>query len=134
VASPIYAGFATDAPRAIDWWESAAGEAAVQQLAKSGVTIVPTLVRYEASIAAASSAELRTARAGLMPQLLELVGRLHRAGVPILVGSDLVGLAGAPPPEAGPAREMQLEAAGLSPDAARAAGSAQALERWFRNP
>ena len=43
-----------------------------------------------------------------MPRLLSLVGRLHAAGVPIHAGSDLVRLDGAPAPQMGPAREVEL--------------------------
>jgi hypothetical protein len=94
---------------------------------------VPTLVRYEFMIDAPATAEARSARAAVMPKLIDLVGRLHRAGVPLLVGSDLNGIAGGRAPETGPAREVQLlEAAGLSAAEAREAASPTALERWFR--
>lgn len=132
VASPIYAGLVTDAAAAIQWWLSPAGDEAIGRLAATGVTVVPTLVRYEASINSAGSSELRAARAALLPKLLELVGRLHKAGVPILAGSDLAGLEGAPAPETGPAREVELlQAAGLSREAAQEAASPEALARWF---
>lgn len=135
VASPIYAGLAADAEGALRWWESAAGVSALQRIARSGVTIVPTLVRYEASIAAASTPELRDGRAALMPRLLRLVGAAHRAGIPLLAGSDLVGLPGALPPWRGPDREIELLiAAGLTHEAATAAASPRALESWFRKP
>jgi hypothetical protein len=97
------------------------------------VTVVPTLVRYEAAISMAATPELRAARAAVLPRLIALVGRLHKAGVPLLVGSDLVGIPGGPAPETGPAREIQLlEQAGLSAAEARAAASPEAVERWFR--
>jgi imidazolonepropionase-like amidohydrolase len=132
-ASPVYAGVAKDLNAAIDWWRSADGDAAIRRLVASKVTVVPTLVRYEAMIDAPANAEARSARAAALPKLIELVGRLHRAGVPLLVGSDLNGIAGGPSPETGPAREMQLlEAAGLSAAEAREAASPAALERWFR--
>ena len=40
-------------------------------------------------------------RAGLMPKLIDLVGRLHRAGVPLLAGSDLDGIPAGRAPETG---------------------------------
>ena len=36
-----------------------------------------------------ATAEARSGRAELMPKLIDLVGRLHRAGVPLLAASDL---------------------------------------------
>jgi hypothetical protein len=117
----------------MDWWQSPEGEAAIRRLAASRVTVVPTLVRYEAMADTPATAEARSARAQMMPRLIDLVGRLHRAGVPLLAGSDLYGIPGGRAPETGPAREVQLlEAAGLSPTEARAAASPAALERWFR--
>lgn len=131
--SPIYAGLATDGEGALRWWESAAGDSVLRRLARSGVTIVPTLVRYEASIATAPTPEARAGRAAALPRLQRLVGRAHRAGIPILVGSDLVGLPGSLPPWAGPAREIELlVASGLTPQEASAAGSPRALLEWFR--
>jgi imidazolonepropionase-like amidohydrolase len=133
VLSPIHAGFASDAEGALRWWESAAGDSALRRLARSGVSIVPTLVRYEAAIAVAPTAEGRSARAAALPRLQRLVGRLHRAGVPILVGSDLVGLPGSIPQWAGSAREIELlVASGFTPEEASAAASPRALLDWFR--
>ena len=131
-ASPIYAGYVKDAPAALDWWFSPAGDEAIQRLAKTRVTIVPTLVRYEASITTPDNPKTREARAALLPKLLQLIGRMHRAGIPLLVGSDLVGLPENVRPETGPAREIQLlEAAGLTHDEAITAASPEALRRWF---
>ena len=133
LSSPIYSGDVKDPNAAMGWWESPAGDAAIRRLATTGVTVVPTLVRYEAAISMAATPELRAARAAVLPRLIALVGRLHKAGVPLLVGSDLVGIPGGPAPETGPAREIQLlEQAGLSAAEARAAASPEAVERWFR--
>ena len=132
-SSPIYAGVAKDVNAAMDWWRSPDGDAAIRRLAASRVTVVPTLVRYESMINTPATAEARSGRAELMPKLIDLVGRLHRAGVPLLAGSDLDGIPGGRAPETGPAREVQLlEAAGLSAAEAREAASPAALERWFR--
>lgn len=131
LASPIYAGFADDAAAAVQWWASPAGDAAIRRLAQTGVTVVPTLVRYEATIQLPDSRAQRDARAALLPQLIALMGRLHRAGVPLLAGSDLDEVQGADA-ASGPAREVQLlEAAGLTHEAAMAAASPEALVRWF---
>jgi imidazolonepropionase-like amidohydrolase len=132
VSSPIYAGAAKTAEEAMLWWYSAAGDSAVARLAASGVTIVPTLVRYEASVRATPDSALSSARAAFLPKLLDLVGRMHRAGVPILAGSDLVGLDGAPEVWLGPAREIELlRAAGLTAEEASVAASARALLHWL---
>lgn len=132
LTSPIYAGLATDAAEAVRWWRSAAGDSAIARLAASGVTVVPTLVRYDAAIVAGATPEIRAARAALLPELLHLVGRLHRAGVPLLVGSDLVGLPEAGPRATGPERERALLArAGLPAAAIERAGSAEVLVRWL---
>lgn len=131
-ASPIYAGYVKDAPEALDWWLSSAGDEAVQRLAKTGVTIVPTLVRYEATISTPTDPKVREQRAALLPKLLQLIGRMHRAGIPMLAGSDLVGLGDQVRPETGPAREIQLLIdAGLTQEEARTAASPEALRRWF---
>ena len=131
-ASPIYAGYVEDAAAALDWWFSPAGDEAIQRLAKSGVTIVPTLVRYEASITTPDDPDVRAARAALLPKLLQLIGRLHRAGIPLLVGSDLVGLADDVRPEMGPNREIELLVqAGLTQEEALAAAAPETLRRWF---
>lgn len=133
LSSPIYSGDVKDPNAAMGWWESPAGDAAIRRLAATGVTVVPTLVRYEAAISMAATPELRAARAAVLPRLIALVGRLHKAGVPLLVGSDLAGIPGAPAPETGPSREIQLlEQAGLSAAEARAAASPEAVERWFQ--
>jgi imidazolonepropionase-like amidohydrolase len=132
LASPIYAGLATDVAGAMAWWRSPAGDSALRRMARLGVTVVPTLVRYEATIDLAVTPELRAARRAVMPDLLDLVGRLHRAGVPLLAGSDLVGIPDGPKPWNGPEREIELLVnAGLSPAAARETASHRALEKWF---
>jgi hypothetical protein len=114
------------------WWKSAAGDAALMRLARTQVTLVPTLVRYEAAINSPESPEIRNARAAFLPDLLWLVGKFHRAGVPLLAGSDLVGLSSGPATDAGTAREIELlQKAGLSASDARYAGSADALIKWF---
>ena len=93
---------------------------------------MPALVRYEASITTPADAKVREERAALLPKLAALIGRMHRAGVPLLVGSDLAGVGEKVRGETGPAREIQLlTEAGLTRDEARAAGSPEALRRWF---
>ena len=135
LASPIYAGYVSDVAGAVRWWRSSAGDSAIGRLAASGVTLVPTLVRYEATIVLAPTPEFRAGREALLPDLLDLVGRLHRAGVPLMVGSDLVALPDPRDPATGPERERALLAqAGLSAEEIAVAGSAAVLERWFTHP
>jgi len=132
LASPIYAGIARDPEAAVRWWASPAGDSMIAHLARTGVTVTPTLVRYEATLGMAPTPEVREARARLLPELIKLTGRLHRAGVPLLTGSDLVGVPPGTAPRDGIAREVELlQAAGLRPAEARAASSAAALAEWF---
>jgi hypothetical protein len=88
VSSPIYAGFATDVDQAITWWRSPAGDSAIAHLARTGVALAPTLVAYRAGALRQQSPQMRDARLRVLEFLKELTGRMHRAGVPILAGSD----------------------------------------------
>ncbi len=132
VASPIYAGYAADAQEAFAWWRSAAGDTMIAHLARTGVFVTPTLVRYEAGIALAATPQLRRARALALADLMALTARLYRAGVPLLVGSDsgdpAVGVR--PGPSVG--REMELlKQAGIPAAAVREAASPERLAAWI---
>lgn len=134
VATPIYAGLASTPAEALRWWESPAGDSIITRWARQGVVIVPTLVRYEATITTAPDS-LRAQRAALLPGLVALVGRMARAGVRIAVGTDVAGVAGAPPPWRAVRREMELLAqAGLDAAALRRATSPVALQDWLTRP
>lgn len=131
VASPIYAGVARTPAEALAWWRSPAGDSVVARWAARGVVVVPTLARYEATIATAPDA-VRAQRAALMPELLALVGRLSRAGVRIAAGTDVAGVEGAPPTWRAIRREVELLAdAGLDAAALRWATSPAALHEWI---
>jgi len=133
VASPIYAGLARTPDEAIAWWRSPAGDSVMARWAARGAVVVPTLVRYEATIATAADS-VRAQRAALLPELLALIGRMHRAGVRIAVGTDVAGVPGAPAPWQAVRREMELLAeAGLDASAVRAAAGPAMLESWFRS-
>lgn len=133
LASPVYAGVASDTYAAVRWWRSPAGDSMILHLARTGVTVTPTLVHYRATIDGASTPELREARRALLPELFALTRRLHAAGVPLLAGSDFTSQDAGEVPGASLEEELALlERAGLTRAEARAAGGAAALERWFR--
>ncbi|MDX2184415.1 MAG: hypothetical protein SFW08_10595 [Gemmatimonadaceae bacterium] len=130
VASPIYAGMARAPAEALAWWRSPAGDSIMQRWATRGVVVVPTLVRYEATIATAADT-VRAQRAALFPELLALVGRMSRAGVRVAAGTDVAGVPGAPPAWRAIRREMELLAkAGLDAPALRWASSPTSLHAW----
>lgn len=132
--SPIYAGHAADVHGALAWWRSPAGDSAIARLARlarSGVHVTPTLVFYEASIARGRTAEIREGRARLLPELVALTARLHRAGVPLLVGSDFAGPESGARPGRSFVRELVLLGeAGVSAAALAEAGSGRRLAAW----
>jgi len=130
VASPIYAGFAATAAEAIAWWRTPSGDSVIAAWAAQRVVLVPTLVRYEASIASGPDS-IRAQRAALLPELVALVGRMHRAGVRVAAGTDVAGVAGAPTTWRALRREAELLAsAGLSPEAVRLATDPRQLDAW----
>lgn len=130
VASPIYAGLARTPAEALAWWRSPAGDSIMAVWAARGIVVVPTLVRYEATIATAADS-VRAQRAALLPELLSLVGRMSRAGVRIAAGTDVAGVPGAPSAWRAIRREVELLAdAGLDAAALRWATSPSALEAW----
>lgn len=131
VASPIYAGLARTPAEALAWWRSPAGDSILGVWAVRKVVVVPTLVRYEATVATGPDS-VRAQRAALLPELIALVGRMHRAGVRIAAGTDVAGVAGAPPPWRALRREIELLAgAGLDSPALRVASSPGQLDEWL---
>ncbi|MFL5580185.1 MAG: hypothetical protein ACJ8AO_07415 [Gemmatimonadaceae bacterium] len=135
VQSPIYARLARDAREALEWWRSPAGDSMMVHLARTGVYVTPTLVYFEANIATARTPAVREGRAALLPELVALTGRLHRAGVPLLVGTDVSGPEIPDRPGASVDRELELlRQAGIPDAAVREAASARRLAEWFRPP
>jgi imidazolonepropionase-like amidohydrolase len=125
LASPIYAGYASNVDDAAAWWWSAAGDAAIAHLAKSGVVVTPTLVGFAAfAEMSRGTPEYETRRGGLA-FLIELTGRLHRAGVRILAGTDFSSQTVPVVPGESLLKEIDLlQQAGLSrAEALAAAGS-----------
>lgn len=134
VASPITAGLARTPAEAMAWWRSAAADSILAVWAARGVVVVPTLVRYEATVSTAPDS-LQGQRAALLPDLVALVGRLHRAGVTIAAGTDVAGVAGAPPTWRALRREIELlAAAGLTDSALRSATAPERLAAWRSAP
>lgn len=134
LASPIYAGYATNAEGAMAWWRSPAGDSAIAHLARARVAVTPTLVTYRAFSLAEQDTAVRAARLRVLSFLQELTGRLHRAGVPLLAGSDFAR----PENPLVPGRALHdeialLTASGLSPAAARHAAST-AVRDWLAAP
>lgn len=131
VASPIYAGYARTPAEAVAWWRSPAGDSVIAAWAARRIVVVPTLVRYEATIASAPDS-VRAQRAALLPELLALVGRMSRGGVRIAAGTDVAGVLGAPPAWRAIRRELALLAdAGLDTAAIGWASSPASLEEWI---
>ncbi len=134
LASPIYAGYAANVDDAAAWWRSAAGDAAIAHLAKTGVAVTPTLVGFAAfAEMSRGTPDYQTRRDGL-GFLIELTGRLHRAGVAILAGTDFSSPTIPLAPGESLLKEIALlQQAGLSrPEALAAAGSN--VSRWLERP
>lgn len=132
LASPIYAGYATNVQEAMAWWDSPQGDAAIQHLANKRVAVTPTLVTY------AEMSELRRGtpayedRQRVLVFLLRLTGRLYRAGVPILAGSDFAGSDLPLVPGKALLGEIELlKQAGIPDDEARKAAGPNIIE-WLR--
>lgn len=86
--SPIHAGYVTDLDGAIAWWRSPAGDSAITHLARTRVAVTPTLYAYAAFVDDAKNHEDSVGRREVLLFQEKLTLRLHRAGVPILAGSD----------------------------------------------
>ena len=124
MASPVYAGFARTFEEAAAWWKSAAGDSAIRRLKGSGVSFTPTLAFYAANVNLPADSAARTARRQALTFLVELTGRMHGAGIPIMAGSDIATRRSDHRPGFSLLEEIGwLEKAGLSDaDAKRAAG------------
>jgi imidazolonepropionase-like amidohydrolase len=134
LASPIYAGYASNPNEAAAWWRSPAGDAAIARLARSGVAVTPTLAAFEAlAEMSRGTPAYETRRAGL-EVLIELTGRLHRAGVTILAGTDFSAPNIPLVPGVSLLREMELlQRAGLTTAEATAAAGTN-ISRWLERP
>lgn len=131
LVSPMYAGFAKDLDQAMAWWRSPAGDSAIAHLARTGVAVTPTLATYSAWVDDSKNHADSVGRKEVLEFQKQLTLRLHKAGVPILAGSDF-GTRDWVPPGSTLINEIRmLEEAGLTPAEARAAASTN-VERWLR--
>lgn len=131
MTSPIYAGYARDLDGAIAWWRSPAGDSAVAHLARTGVAVTPTLFAYSVWVDDATNHADSVGRREALIFQEELTLRLHRAGVPILAGSDFATRDWIHPGSSLIGEIQLLEKSGLSASEARAAVSAN-IEEWLR--
>ena len=131
MASPIYAGFAKTFAEAVQWWRSPAGDSAILRLKRSGVYFTPTLAFYAANVNLPADSAARRGRREALEFLVELTGRMHRAGIPIMAGTDIATRREDHRPGLSLLEEMQwLGRAGLSDTEARAAASVN-ISRWL---
>ncbi len=89
MASPIYAGYATAFDEAVAWWKSPAGFSAIGRLKRSGVYFTPTLALYAANVNLPTDSAARVRRREALSSLVELTRLMHKAGIPIMAGSDI---------------------------------------------
>ena len=131
LASPVYAGYAKDVEQAKAWWSSAAGDSMIARLARQRMVFVPTLVTYRAVALSEPAGPSRDAWLGTFRFLVELTGRMYRAGIVILAGTDYSTPDFSVVPGRSVLEEIKLlESAGLSHDAALDAASVN-IVRWL---
>ena len=134
MASPIYAGHAKTFAEAVTWWRSPAGDSAITRLERSGTYFTPTLAFYAANVNLPTDSAARAGRREALGFLLELTGRMHRAGIPILAGTDLATRRADHQPGQSLLEEIEwLKKAGLSEADARKAAS-ENIARWLLVP
>lgn len=93
------------------YWCSEEGVASMERLAESGSQLTPTLVTYEALLP-----RVDPMFGQLRPWFSDVTLRLHRAGVPLLAGTDLARDSNGMKPGASLHRELELMVeAGLTP-------------------
>jgi imidazolonepropionase-like amidohydrolase len=130
LASPIYAGHVSTAADAMAWWDSPAGDSALSHLAGSGVSVTPTLIAYAASIERAPDS-VRALRRDVLTFLVALTGRMHRAGIPLMAGSDPGPVDGAIVPGRHLLEELEwLRQAGLSDEEVHRTATTN-VETWL---
>ncbi len=131
LVSPMYAGYAKDLDGAMAWWRSAAGDSAIAHLARTGVAVTPTLAAYSGFVDEAKNHADSVGRKEVLEFQKQLTLRLHKAGVPILAGSDFATRDWIPPGSTLLKEIRLLEESGLTPAEARAVASTN-IERWLR--
>lgn len=132
LASPIYAGYATTVEEAKTWWRSAAGDSMLARLGRQHAVVVPTLVAYRAVAMSEPAGPSRDAWMNTFRFLEELTGRMHRAGITLLAGSDYVSPAEGLVPGKSILEEIQLlEESGLTHREAVDAASVN-ITNWLK--
>ena len=132
MASPIYAGYARTFAESKAWWQSAAGDSAIQRLKDSKVYFTPTLAFYAANVNLPTDSATRAGRREALAFLVELTGRMYRAGIPIMAGTDLATRRSDYRPGESIKEEMLwLKRAGLSEADVKRAASDNVL-RWIQ--
>lgn len=130
--SPVYAGYPiTTMTQTAEWWFSPAGDTMITHMARTGVVVTPTLAAYqEFAREKGASEQARAGRFRVLESQKQLVLRFHRAGIPILAGSDFADKDWTVRPGISLLEEIRLlEDAGLTPAEARAAASTN-ITRW----
>lgn len=131
MASSIYAGYAKDFAEAAAWWKSPAGHSAIGRIKRSGVYFTPTLALYAANVNLPTDSAARAGRGEALKALVELTRLMHKAGIPIMAGSDIA----VPRQDYRPGQALKeemtwLRRAGLSEsEVKRAAG--KNIARWL---
>jgi hypothetical protein len=133
LTSPMYAGYAKSLREAADWWLSPAGDTMITHMARTGVAVTPTLAAYQEWVREKDAPEASKAgRQRVLDFQMQLTGRFHRAGVPILAGSDFAEKDWTAKPGQTLLEEIRLlEASGLSAEEARRAASTNIMT-WIR--
>ena len=90
LSSPLYAGYARTIEEAKAWWRSPAGDTMLVRLGRQHIVVDPTLVTYRGVAMSYPPGAERDAWLNTFRFLEELTGRMHRAGIVLLAGSDFV--------------------------------------------
>ena len=132
LASPIYAGYAKTIEEAKAWWRSAAGDSMLARLGRQHGVVDPTLAAYRAVAMSEPEGPSRDAWMNTFRFLKELTGRMHRAGITLLAGSDYVSPAEGLVPGKSILEEIQLlEESGLTHREALDAASVN-ITNWLK--
>lgn len=132
LASPVYAGYAKTTEEAKAWWRSGAGDSMLARLGRQHAVVDPTLVAYRAVAMSEPAGPSRDAWMDTFRFLEELTGRMHRAGITLLAGSDYVSPAEGLVPGKSILEEIQLlEESGLTHRTAVDAASVN-ITNWLK--
>ena len=129
---PGGAGYARTVEEAKAWWRSAAGDSMLARLGRQHAVVDPTLAAYRAVAMSETAGPPRDAWMNTFRFLEELTGRMHRAGITLLAGSDYVSPAEGLVPGKSILEEIQLlEESGLTHREAVDAASVN-ITNWLK--